>query len=130
MTERTAWYEKRGITEWRYLELKGIARQYDWMRRQERKLRMGEIDRKDTGNEIWRQKDPTGNAAIAMISRSYAPKIRAIEEAAKAAGGCLWEYILRNVARGETWERMAVPCGRRQFHAKRRCFFAELDKRI
>lgn len=130
MTERTAWYERRGITKGRYLELKGIASQYDWMRSQERKLRMGEVDREESGNKTWHKKDPTGNTALAMISRSYAPRIQAIEEAAKAVDISLWKYIIRCVCRGESWEKMTPPCGQRQFYAKRRLFFAELDKRI
>lgn len=130
MTERTAWYEKRGITRGRYLELKGIASQYDWMRTQERKLRLGEIDREEGGNRTWRQKDPTGNAAILLATKSYVPRIQAIEEAAKAVDAFLWKYILRCVTRGESWEKMQPPCGRRQFYSKRRLFFAELDKRV
>ncbi len=130
MTERTAWYEKRGITKGRYLELKGIAAQYDWMRAQERKLRMGEVDREEGGNKTWQKKDPTGNAAIAIVGKSYAGKIRAVEESAKAVDMLLWKYILRCVTRGESWDKMMLPCGQRQFYAKRRLFFIELDKRI
>lgn len=130
MTERTAWLEKRGITKARYMELKGIAGQYDWMKAQEKKLRAGIVDRREGGNSTWQKKDPTGNAAMMMISKSYAPRIKAIEEAAKAADGFLWKYLLRCVARGESWETMQPPCGRRQFYARRRMFFAELDKRV
>lgn len=130
MTERTAWFEKRGITKGRYMELKGIASQYDWMKRQEKKLQAGEIDRNESGNVVWRKKDPTGNAAIGLVSKSYAPRIKAIEDSAKAADAFLWKYILRCVCRGESWEKMQPPCGRRQFHARRRLFFAELDKRV
>lgn len=130
MTERTAWFEKRGITKGRYMELKGIASQYDWMKRQEKKLRAGEVDRVESGNDVWHKKDPTGNAAIGLITKSYAPKIKAIEDAARAADPLLWKYILRSACRGESWEKMQPPCGRRQFHIRRRMFFAELDKRV
>lgn len=130
MKERTAWYEKRGITKARYLELKGIAGQYDEMIRKERELRAGEVDRAEEGNVAWKKKDPTGNTALMIVSKSYAPRIRAIEEAARAVDACMWKYILNNVARGESWEKMRPPCGCRQFHQKRRLFFAELDKRI
>lgn len=130
MQERTAWYEKRGITRGRYLELKGIAAQYEEMKEAERKLRRGEIDREESGNVVWKKKDPTGNAAVAMIERSNAPRIRAIEEAAKAVDGRLWQYILRCVSAGESWTTMTPPCGQRQFYAKRRLFFYELHKRI
>ena len=130
MTERTAWFERHGITKGRYMELKGVASQYDWMRRQEKKLRAGEVDRSESGNGVWHEKDPTGNTAIGNIAKSYAPKIKAIEEAAKATDALLWQYVLRCVCRGESWEKMCVPCGRRQFHARRRMFFVELNKRI
>lgn len=130
MRERTAWYENRGITKGRYQELQGIAKQYDWMRTQEKKLRMGEIDRVESGNTAFKQKDPTGNMAIVLISKSYAPRIQAIEDSARASDPFLWKYILRHVTRGESWEKMQPPCGQRQFYAKRRLFFAELDKRV
>lgn len=128
--ERTAWFEKRGITRGRYMELKGIASQYDWMKMQERKLQAGVVDRNEGGNSTWQKKDPTGNAALMMISKSYTPRIKAIEESAKAADAFLWKYILRGACRGESWEKMAPPCGRRQYHEKRRLFFAELHKRV
>ena len=130
MRERTAWYEKRGITKGRYLELKGIASQYDWMCSQERKLRMGEIDREESGNSTWKKKDPTGNMAMMLIGKSYAPRIQAIEDAARAVDPLMWKYILDNVARGKPWIDGITPCGQRQFYAKRRLFFAELHKRI
>lgn len=52
----------------------------------------------------------------------------AIEEAARRAGAGLQRCIIRNVTEGVLYEEMPVPCGRRQFYAARRRFFAELDR--
>lgn len=130
MNERTKRYEDAGISRDRYMELKFIARQYDAMRRAEERIQRGEYDRKPSKNGKWRQSDPTGNEAVSRIERSFAPRIRAIEEAAKEAGADLWRFVLRSVARGETYERMGPPCGRRQFYQMRRRFFIELDSRV
>ena len=100
------------------------------MRKAEAKLRRGEIDRKEGGNKGWRQPDPTGNAAICIAIKSNAHRIRAIEEAARAAGGELYEPLMRCVTRGETYEKLEPPCGRAQFFAARRLFFIELDARL
>ena len=131
MKKRTPWYEKHGMTEGRIRELEGIALQYDDLREAERKLRAGEIDQPQRGNVIWKKKDPTGNMAAMRADKSNAPRIRAIEESARAAGGGLWREVLRNATcRGETWEKINPPIGRRQFYALRRRFFIELDKRV
>ena len=100
------------------------------MRREEAKLRRGEIDRTDAGNKTWRQPDPTGNAAIGIAMKSKADKIRAIEEAARVAAPEFCTQLMRCVTRGETWEKIGPPCGRAQFYAARRVFFVELDTRI
>lgn len=132
MNDRTKRYEGYGISRDRYMELKFIARQYDAMIAAEKRLRNGETDRKGGRSGKWKQTDPTGNAAVDIACRSLAPRIRAIEDSARAACGedALWKYIMRCVTRGETWEMMAPPCGRRQFYAMRRRFFIELDARV
>ena len=123
-------YEDAGINKNRYLELKYIARQYDAMIRAERKLRRGEVDRQSSGNQTWRQPDPTGNAAIGIAMKSNAHRIKAIEESVQAAGPEIYAWLLRCVTRGETWEKLGPPCGRAQFYRAHRRFFAELDARI
>lgn len=128
--ERTNFYEKSGIERERYLELKYLARQYDSMRREERKLRRGEIDRREGENSGWRQSDPTGNAAIGMAMRSRADKIRAIENSARAASPEMYAAVLKCVTQGMNYEQLNPPCGRRQFYAARRRFFVELDRRV
>ena len=100
------------------------------MVRAEKKLRRGEVDRQNSGNQTWKQPDPTGNAAICIAMKSQAHKIKAIEEAARAAGPEIYTWLLRCVTRGEVWEKLGPPCGRAQFYAARRRFYAELDARI
>ena len=123
-------YEGAGISKNRFLELKYIAMQYDAMVKAEKALRRGEVDRQGSGNQTWRQSDPTGNAAIGIAMRSNAHRIRAIEEAVTAAGPGIYTWLLRNVTRGETYEKLGPPCGRVQFYAARRRFYMELDTRL
>ena len=123
-------YEDAGINKNRYLELKYIARQYDAMVRDEKKLRRGEVDRTEGGNQIWKQQDPTGNGAISIAMKSNMHRIKAIEAAAQAAGPEIYKHLLRCVTRGETFERLGPPCGRAQFYAARRKFYIELDTRL
>ena len=128
--ERVKRYEEAGISKDRYLELKYIARQYDSMRRAEARLRRGEIDRESKGNQGWKQPDPTGNAAIGIAMRSYAQRIKAIEDSAHAAGDEIYPWLMKCVTRGETYEHLGPPCGRAQFYHARRRFYVELDARI
>ena len=123
-------YEGAGIDRNRYLELKYIARQYDAMVKAEKALRRGEVDRAEGGNRSWRRPDPTGNAAIGIAMKSNAHRIKAIEEAAQVAAPGLYAWLLRNVTRGETYEKLNPPCGRAQFYAAHRRFFMELDARL
>lgn len=96
----------------------------------EKKLRRGEVDRPEGGNQTWKQPDPTGNAAIGIAMKSNAHRIKAIEEAAHAAGPEIYTWLMRCVTRGETWEKMRPPCGHAQFYAARRRFYVELDARL
>ena len=104
--------------------------QYDAMIEGEKKLRRGEIERAEGGNQTWRQPDPTGNAAIGIAMKSNAGRIKAIEDATRAAGPGIYRWLLIAVTTGKKYEDMDVPCGRAQFYAARRRFFVELDARI
>lgn len=101
--ERFKRYEATGISRYRYLELKSLARQYD-------ELRCG------------RKRADADACAL--------KKICAIEDAARAAGGDIYAWLMRCVTRGETWEKMNPPCGRSQFYKARRLFYIELNKRL
>lgn len=122
--------EKYGIDRQRYEELRAICRQYDKYRQMDAKIHRGEYDRPEGGNSAWKKSDPTGNAAIWQASNRYAQRVRAIEEAARAASPALARYIIQNVARGKTYEKLTPPCGRRQFIEAKRRFFVELDERL
>lgn len=123
-------YADAGISKYRFFELKNIALQYDEMIKAEKKLRRGEVDRVESGNQTWKRPDPTGNAAINIAIKSNAPKIRAIEESVQAAGPEIYTWLLRHVTRGETYEQLNPPCGRAQFYRAHQRFFMELDRRV
>ena len=57
-------------------------------------------------------------------------RLAVIDAAALSAADNLAPYVLANVVRGETWERLRAPCGRRQFYELRRLFFGELNTRM
>ena len=63
----------------------------------------------------------------------YELKIELIESTIKEACGCakgMYEYILKSVTQGFTWERLPYcPCGRRQFYEMRRKFFFLLSQK-
>ena len=137
--EKLKRYEQFGIDKNRFMELKYVARQYDRMKRDEAKLRLGEVDRPEhTGNSAWKQPDPTGNAAVGFVMRSNADKIRAIEEAAKQAATLLpvecdatWKHIMQSVTRGIAFEKLClIYCDRKVFLRARRWFYIELDRRL
>lgn len=130
MRERRLQLSDYGIDKQRYLELLAICRQYDKYKRMDAKLHRGEVDRGRWRAGEWRAPDPTGNLAVSLADNRYSSRARAIEEAAAEAGGELAPYIIRNTAREIPYERMGVPCGRRQFFAARRAFFVALDRRV
>lgn len=130
MRVRAKWYEKHGISQQRYIQLKAFAMRYDELREREAALRRGEFDRREQKNKTWRKKDPTGNTAIGNVMRSCQKQINAIEDSAGIAAPDLYEYLMKNVTRGVKYEDMRVPTGRRQFYAARRRFYLELDQRV
>ena len=95
----------------RYDELKAIARQYS--------------EYKSLALRV-----ATGKKTSTPRPDDYAHRIWAIETAAIAAAGDLAEYILLNTTKEQTFEKIAPPCGRRQFYYYRKCFFEELNKRL
>lgn len=121
-----------GISKYRQRELEDICRQYDEMRAKLDRIRSGADDPGprpgNTPGSIY--KDQTARRAIAAAESREARRIEAIEQAAVAADPELFRYILASVTRGISYERMSVPCGRRQFYDARSRFFWELDRRI
>ena len=95
---RANWYEKHGISKRRYQELVWFARGYDEYGADDRR-------RSETG---W--------------------KVAAIERAAMIAAPEYCRELLKNVTGDMSWEVIQPPCGRVQFYAARRRFFAALDE--
>ena len=123
--------DEYGISGERYRELLHMCRQYDEMRRRLDRIRAGAEDPHASGSgAAGLVKDPTGNRAVRAADSWCAARIHAIEQAAIAADPSLCRYILRNVTRGVSYERMDAPCGRRQFFEVRRRFFWELDQLV
>lgn len=132
MRRRMEFYKRYGITERRLDELKSVALQYDWYKQEEKKLRLGIVDRAESGNKPWKPKDPTGNTATNIADRTHAAKIRAIEESIKAAApdAAMRRALQKSVTKGIGFDKINPPCGENQFHAMRRAFFVELHYRI
>jgi len=120
-----------GIDDARYHELKWICRQYDKYRDALAAMRRGETDKRNAGNSVWHGRpDPVAYEAMRLADSFEAARINAIEQAAVAADPQLCRYILANVARDISFEKLNVPCGRNQFFEARRKFFIELDDRL
>ena len=131
MKKYTLRTERFGISRERQRELIYLCRQYDEMRRRLEYIRAGaeEGRPKGGGAPVW-ARDPTGSRAARAVDSWYAHRVDAIERSARAADPELWRYLLLHVARGTPYEKLKVPCGRRQFLAARAAFFIELDQRL
>lgn len=109
------------ITRWEYKELLAFCRQYD-----EKRLRAADLLYRTTGNLSGM---PRGSNTSDPVCASAVQRDRLlrdcemIEQAAIAASGDLYAYILRNVTRDEGITTLKPPCGRRQFYEARRKFF-------
>lgn len=68
--------------------------------------------------------------AQAMRNQKYHSNIILVETTCKEADQEIWQYILKNVTEGATYEMLDVPCGRRQFYNSRRKFFYMLDLKL
>lgn len=112
--------ERFGISAMRMRELWSIGRQYDEMRRRAGVLRSARRG----------ERDPTGEQAAELADSWDRRRVRMIEACARTADAEIWRELLKNVARGVSYEHMDAPCGRRQFYAARRRFYVELDRRM
>ncbi|RDY30305.1 hypothetical protein [Lachnotalea glycerini] len=52
-----------------------------------------------------------------------------IEQSAIEANPYIYQYIIKNVTQGISYDYMKVPCGRRQFYESRRIFFKILSEK-
>ena len=101
--ERTLWYEKRGMSRLRVLELKLVCQRY------------AEYTAEIPVGADWENSLPVR-------------KRRAIEAAARAASEELYPYLMQHVTTGVLPEKLCAPCGSRQFYQARRRFFVELHR--
>lgn len=132
MRDYTIRLDDYGISRERVRELMWICRQYDECQKKAAAVRRGEPIGKPTrrGNTAWHRPDPTGTEAVRLASDRYAARVKAIEDAARAADRVLWRYILRNLCRGIPYSHLGVPCSRPYFTNCRRRFLIELDARV
>lgn len=107
MKIKAEFFENNGISLLRLTELKIVAKQYGF----------------------YLQQASAGKSG-GTPSTQYAERARAIETAAKAAGGNMWPYIIQSVSYERGYDRIMPPCGENEFHAIRRRFFVELNKLI
>lgn len=107
MKTKTEFFENNGISLLRLAELKIVAKQYGF----------------------YLQQAAAGKSG-GTPSTQYAERARAIETAAKAAGGNMWPYIIQSVSYERGFDRIMPPCGENKFHAIRRQFFVELNELI
>lgn len=114
---------KYDISEKRYNELKYFCRQYkEWKSKTKYGLSAINNDGMPHARSI---SNPTEQQAIR--NEKFLANIVTVEVTCQEADNEIWQYILRNVAYGETYEYMNPPCGRRQFYQARRRFFYILD---
>lgn len=114
---------KYEITTERYRELLHWCRQYkEWKSRSSYGLNAVNNDGMPHGTSI---SNPTEQQALR--NEKYKQNIILLESTLKEADAEIWQYILRNVTEGKTYEEMRVPRGRVQFYNSRRKFFYMLD---
>ena len=94
-----------------HLEAMAIRRDFDWVK----------------GTDI---SDPVAKVAIAK--NSFQRKIDMVNQAAKNAGGEIWENILKGVIGGKSYDVMnannPLPVSRDEYYARYRYFFWCLSK--
>ena len=97
-----------GISPYRYRELKNFCLQY-WEKKRKISSHQSEL------KEKW--------------------ECRMIEEAAKAANGEIWKYLLKSVTEDISYELLEydkmlgrLPMGKTDFYAYRRLFYKNLDR--
>lgn len=119
--KRTICMDEYGISQYAYRELYYFCLQYDEKRERLKSMYGGKSQVITGMPKGGRISDSTFNTAERALR--LRKDIEDIEQAAIEADGELYKYIIDNVARGIPYERMNIPCGRRQFYNKRKAFF-------
>ncbi len=113
--------DEYGISKSEYEELKAFCRRYD-----EKRAEAADMLYRTTGKltGMPRGSNTSDPVCAAAVQRDRLLRdCEMIEQAAIAASGDLYAYILRNVTRDEGITALKPPCGRRQFYEARRKFF-------
>lgn len=120
------------ISKARYGELCYFCEQYpewvDWLK-----------NNTDTAQGVGYSDEPKGNSKqdkdgdLAVERAKRSEKVEMIEQAAQAADGDLYQYIIKNVAYGCGFTVLQglfeIPCSESTFYRARRRFFWILDKK-
>lgn len=125
--KRTICMDEYGISKNAYRELYYFCLQYEEKREQLKHLYGGKSPIISGMPKGSGRSDSTFNTAEKALR--LRKDIEDIEQAAIEADGEIYGYILDNVARGIPYERMNVPCGRRQFYDRRKAFFYILHRK-
>lgn len=124
-------WEDYGISVNRYKELKAFCLQYD-----EKKSKINRLQHQ-SGNDGQPKGTYTGNPTeeMAIKNVSYQKDCEMIEQAAKAASGDIYPYIIKSVTNDLSYpfieydEKLGkIPVGKTEFYAIRRLFYHYLDK--
>lgn len=118
---------KYWIDKCRHYELKYFCLQYHQWRREYREL---DGLSQYINDEVNDHNDPTYDIAAKRLS--YSNKMRLVEQTAIAADANIYEYILKGVTEGRSYNYMKtvlnIPCGKDLYYDRCRRFFWLLDK--
>ena len=114
---------KYSITKNKYRELKYFCLQYEEKKRQLEECYSITSSQKGRGDSIRCSyiSKPTESAAIR--AEELEKDIKLIEQTAIETDSEIYQYILRNVTQGISYEKLRAPCGINQFYKKRRKYF-------
>ena len=124
ISEKNKYY----IDKHRYYELKHFCLQYKEWKKSYELCNDSIIYTTNIDSDIVRTNIPSDlTAKYAMKKAEYAERIKIVEQAAKDADECLYEYILKAVTEGLSYPylktKMDIPCGRDMYYDRYRRFF-------
>lgn len=120
--------DKYNISQERYRELKYFCLQYPQWKKSleayESSLKAATISDIPSSHKL---SDTTGD--IAVLRADLSAKCEIVEKTAIEVNPYTYQFILRNVTEGISYEYLDVYCGRRQFYEDRRKFFYLLSRK-
>ena len=118
---------KYDIDSDKYRELFYFCKQYESRKEEIDSLRGLSAVVNDGMPRGYKIGDQTANKAIKIEKLQKDNEL--IEQAAVQTDPYVYQFLLKNVTSGISYEYMDVPCGRRQFYEKRRLFFKILSEK-